>query len=267
MFLHIETDDRTHACIVHLRGEIDLGNVEEVRVGLEHWIETGFDQVVLDLSEVTYVDSTVLGLLVWMDHLLAPSGGKVVLVGASRDVSRILELSGLVGVAPTLATRQTVEEALDGLAPASAAGALRWTESILLPAQVESLARVRSTVCRLLEKVELTETARFDIRVAVGEALANAVRHGSPGGEADQVRIDVTSFEDRVVIEVRDSGSGFDFETVADADDLYALGGRGVLFMKALMDDVSFSRDERSKGTVVRLEKRLRVREHETTEH
>jgi serine/threonine-protein kinase RsbW len=213
--------------------------------------------VVLDLREVTYVDSSALGLIVWLDHKLSPADGRLLMAGASKDVERILELSGLVGVAPTIGTSDSVDEAVDSLdGHAPAAGALRWSESIVLPAEVSSLAKVRKAVCDMLEPVRLTGSARFDVKVAVGEALANAVRHGSPGGGTDQVRIDVTLYADRVVIEVRDTGGGFDASDVPTAD-LYASGGRGVLFMRALMDEVSFRSDGESGGTVVQLTKRL----------
>jgi stage II sporulation protein AA (anti-sigma F factor antagonist) len=255
----MERDARTEACIVHLSGEIDIATVPDIQAALEKAIDTGCRQAVLDLARVTYIDSSALGLLVWLDHELAPNEGKVVIAGANTDVSRILELSGLVGVAPTISARESVDSALAGLEP-SEAGELRWTETILLPARADSLAGVRSQVAEVLEPVELTEAARFDIKVAVGEAVANAVRHGSPGGERDEVRIDVSAFDDRVVIEVRDRGHGFDDGDTPSGDDLFASSGRGLVFMRALMDDVDFESDADGGGAVVRLVKRLSLR-------
>ncbi len=260
MDLELERDDRTEACIVRLTGEMDIATVPDIQDALEGAIDTGCRQAVLDLAGVTYIDSSALGLLVWLDHELAPHEGRVVMVGANADVSRILELSGLIGVAPTISTRESVRSALAGLEPYTGASELLWTESIILAANPEALAGVRSKVCEVLEQVELSEAARFDVKVAVGEAVANAVRHGSPGGEEDEVRVDVSGYDDRVVIEVRDRGRGFDGGEALTGDDLFAPDGRGLIFMRALMDEVDFDSDAESGGAVVRLVKRLCVR-------
>lgn len=260
MDLEVDRDDRTEACIVRMTGEIDIATVPDIQEALEGAIDTGCRQAVLDLAAVTYIDSSALGLLVWLDHELAPHEGKVVIAGANQDVSRILELSGLIGVAPTISARESVGSALAGLEPSSGAGEVLWTEAVVLPARPESLATVRAKVCEALERVELSEAARFDVKVAVGEAVANAVRHGSPGGEDDEVRIDVSGYDDRVVIEVRDRGLGFDGGDAPTGDDLFASGGRGLIFMRALMDEVDFDVDAEGGGAVVRLVKRLSVR-------
>ena len=76
---------------------------------------------------------------------------------------------------------------------------------------------------------------------------------------ADDVRVVVSTYEDRVAIQVQDTGAGFDQENPpAAGDDLFASGGRGVLFMRALMDEVTFEREPSTGGTIVTLEKRVR---------
>jgi anti-anti-sigma factor len=259
MSVRIERDRETRACVVRMSGEIDLGVVPEIRDELGEIVNSGCVRVILDLAEVSYIDSTALGLLVWLDRQLAPFEGRLYVSGANPDVARILELSGLIGVAPTISARATVEDALAGLEHVDEGATPVWSESIVLPADVESLARVREAVVDLLESVGMSESALFDVKVAVGEALANAVRHGSPGGESDEVTVDVVAYEDRVRVIVRDSGHGFDGVEGVDGDDVFAAGGRGILFMRALMDNVEFSRDPAG-GTAVLLEKHLRLR-------
>jgi len=261
MEVTVEKDPGARAHVLRLSGEIDHANVPEIREMLDKIVDTGCFHVVFDLEHVSYLDSAGLGLIVWLDHRLAPGDGRLILVGANKDVSRILELAGLIDVAPTISASETVEAALTGLEPSKPTAVLHWSESILLPAQTESLASVRGAVCDLLSTVDIGPSALFDVKVAVGEALANAIRHGSPGGENDQIRIDVSAYEDHVTIQVRDRGTGFDAEgDMPSGDYLFAAGGRGVLFMRALMDHVEFSRDATTGGTVVTLEKRLRVR-------
>lgn len=241
------------ACVVRLQGDIDMSVVPELRGSLDEALSQGCDNVVLDLSEVVYADSSALGLLVWLDHRLRPSGGRLVLAGATQDVGRILELSGLVTVAASIAMSDDVNTALDGLELPEVTTDPLWRERIDLVADVDKLATVREEVCCILEPLQFADSALFDIKVALGEALANAVRHGSPMGQATQVTVDVIAYDDRVILEVMDTGVGFD-GSHAGSDDLYAPSGRGIMFMRALMDRVEFEPADIG-GTLVRLTK------------
>jgi serine/threonine-protein kinase RsbW len=255
MSVGFERPDGASACVVRLSGELDMSVVPEVRAVVEGALESGCASIVLDLADVTYADSSALGLLVWLDRMLRPVEGSLVLAGANRNVTRVLELSGLVGFAPCVALAADAGAALARLSSVPERGDAVWEERIDVPALVEHMSRVRARVCELAGPLGLTETSLFDLRVAVGEALANAVRHGSPGGEHDEVAVTVSAFPDRVTVAVQDTGHGFDGASESGVD-VYASGGRGVLFMRALMDHVEFTRAEDG-GTVVRLTKRL----------
>lgn len=255
MTVQVSREGDSRACVVTLDGEVDLAVVPEVREELEAVIGAGCSEIVLDLTEVTYADSTALGLLVWLDRRLSPLGGKLVLCGANRDVARILELSGLIGVAPTISARATLAEALSGVDFGGAESAPEWTETLTAPADVERLASTRMRVIELLQPLSLDESALFDVKVAVGEALANAVRHGSPGGPDDEIAVSVSAYADRISVSVADSGCGFD-GAPASSDDVYASSGRGIMFMRALMDSVQFVSCEGG-GTMVTLVKSI----------
>lgn len=256
MSVQIDTKTAESVCVVHLEGEVDIALVPEIRRQLDSTISSGCRNMVLDLTAVTYADSSALGLLVWIDHRLAPTGGKLVLVGANRDVTRVLELSGLVGVAPSISASPTVTSAIEGLEMRVEERPELWKRRVTLPARIEELSSARQEVVEALEPLHLPEATLFDIKVAVGEALANAVRHGSPHGGNDQVGVDVSGYDDRVVIRVHDTGSGFSGEA-SSAGDVYAAGGRGVMFMRALMDRVDFEVGPEG-GTTVTLVKHLR---------
>jgi anti-anti-sigma factor len=255
MTVRIERESGSPACVVCVDGDIDLAVVPEMQGSIDSVVTSGCVNVVLDLSHVGYADSSALGLLVWLDHRLGPLGGKLVLAGADHNVSRVLELSGLVGVAPSISASSTVRQALQGLEMAPEPPEPLWSEEMRVQASVETLAQTRTKVVELLEPLRVPEAVMYDIKVAVGEALANAVRHGSPHGGSDHVCVEVVAYSDRVVVKVRDSGCGFDGDSSC-ADDVYASGGRGVMFMRALMDRVEFSRCD-GQGTTVTLTKRI----------
>lgn len=239
--------------MVRLFGDIDMSVVPDLKAYFEEALDEGCMNLVLDLAEVAYADSSALGLLVWLDHRLMPVGGRMILAGADENVTRILELSGLSTVAASLAMSPDVSTALGGLNLPHMPADEEWHETLVMRASVEGLGAMRERVCVLAKPLGFTDSALFDIRVALGEALANAVRHGSPeDGEAD-VLVNMFAYPDRLVLEIVDFGSGFD-GTHAQSRDVYAPGGRGVTFMRALTDRVEFERPQAG-GTLVRLVK------------
>jgi anti-anti-sigma factor len=243
-------------CMARIEGDLDMTTVGDVREAVGEALERGCRNVVLDLSHVAYVDSSCISLLVWLNRVLEPRYGKLVLAGANRDVSRVLELSGLLRVAPVITTATDETEALSALEMSVVVHEPEWEKKLRFPADTGELAAARQRVIELLAGLGIPESTMFDIRVAVGEALANAMRHGSPGGSSDTVGVVVEVYEDRIAVVVSDQGCGFD-GTLPDVSALYAASGRGVLFMRALMDRVEFTQCDGG-GTSVRLEKHVK---------
>ena len=104
-----------------------------------------------------------------------------------------------------------------------------------------------------VKDVGLPPDRREDFAVAVSEALSNAAVHGNRqrSGWDVVVTIEVTPGT-RAVVDVKDSGDGFDVASLADPTEprrLLAPAGRGVYMMRRLVDDVSYN----EKGNRVRL--------------
>jgi len=85
-----------------------------------------------------------------------------------------------------------------------------------------------------------------DIRLAVYEALVNAIAHGNENDPARKVAVacfcECRDAENLLVV-IRDEGSGFHPDTVPDPrseEMLYASHGRGIFLMRQLMDEVSY---------------------------
>jgi serine/threonine-protein kinase RsbW len=239
MLIEVRPTDGPDACVVQVTGDIDMMSAPALREKLDATLDSGCKNVVLDLSRVAYADSSALSLLIWLDRRLSPLDGRLMLAGANRDITRILELSGLVQIAHTVGTSPNVAAALEGLELAEKVDEPILTETITMPARTDALSTVREEVCKVIGRLRMADSSLFDIKVALGEALANAVRHGSPAGEEDTVTVRIEGYKDRVVLRVSDMGTGFDGSHEGDKD-VYAAGGRGVLFMRALMDRVDF---------------------------
>jgi serine/threonine-protein kinase RsbW len=86
--------------------------------------------------------------------------------------------------------------------------------------------------------------ARFNLRVALSEALANAIIYGNrldPGKVVD-VRVVITA--SRLSLHVADEGEGFDPATIPDPtapERIEAEDGRGLFLIRQLVDEVRFN--------------------------
>lgn len=87
--------------IVPLQGELDAFTAPTVRESLHTGVERARGGVlVVDLAGVTFLDSTVLGLLVGSLRRMRESGGELELVYPPHPASRIFTLTGLDALFP-----------------------------------------------------------------------------------------------------------------------------------------------------------------------
>jgi len=124
-------------------------------------------------------------------------------------------------------------------------------ESLEIPSQGSKLLRVRQFVEKLAADCGYNKSEIFDIKVSVGEACANAIEHGSPGGKRNKIKITFDYRDNCTVIEVSDEGVFKPRFPALDTQLNYR--GRGIPFMLALMDEVEIKEGE--SGTTVRLVK------------
>lgn len=116
---------------------------------------------------------------------------------------------------------------------------------LTMPSLVEIL---RPAVERVVEAARhlagLDRDAAFRVRVALGEAVANAVLYGS-GEDPDRlVRIDLETASGELRVRVTDDGSGFDPTAVPDpttAAGVERNRGRGLFLMRSLTDELRFN--------------------------
>lgn len=118
----------------------------------------------------------------------------------------------------------------------------------------DSLARVRSFAADIAARLGFTGHDIYDIKVAVGEAIANAIEHGSPRGEENHAKI--TCLFDKGVLTIKIIDEGIFRRAIPSPDDTVNYRGHGILLMLALMDRVTI--DESPNGTTVSLTKIFR---------
>jgi len=87
-------DRRDEAVVVALAGELDLYNAEEVRTALLDACAAEPEVLVVDLEQVTFIDSTALGVLIEARSRMADRSG-FRLAAPGLETRRALEVSGL----------------------------------------------------------------------------------------------------------------------------------------------------------------------------
>jgi anti-sigma regulatory factor (Ser/Thr protein kinase) len=133
----------------------------------------------------------------------------------------------------------------------------RPTAHLLLPCRSESVPTARALLHRDLERWEVPEEVADAIMLACGEAVTNAVVHGSWGQRDTVMVIRWAMAGGRFSFSVQDRGPGFESSRTAISRRAHPSQnrGRGLYIMHALMDRVVV--DSGLTGTRILLEKAL----------
>jgi serine/threonine-protein kinase RsbW len=85
---------------------------------------------------------------------------------------------------------------------------------------------------------------RFNLRVALGEALTNAILYGTRSDPSKLVGLRVRFGHTTIEMEVNDDGEGFDHTCLPDPtapEHVNATSGRGIYLIRSLVDEVYFN--------------------------
>ncbi len=112
-----------------------------------------------------------------------------------------------------------------------------------------ALERMVNRVLRTLVESGSRNGQLAAVELALREALANAVLHGSDGNRQKQVRVECFQHGDgSVLLVVRDHGQGFDparLEDPTHPENIYRDCGRGIFLIRHFVDQVQFARGGR----------------------
>ena len=108
--------------------------------------------------------------------------------------------------------------------------------------------RLTDCVCMRMRELPLSERDRFRLKLAIHEALTNALEHGNGNDESKKIVVTLRHLPHEVDIAVEDEGDGFDPATVPDPTDeehLLREGGRGIFLIQRYADECRFENDGR----------------------
>jgi anti-sigma B factor antagonist len=112
----IEVSPDGDVAVVAIRGEHDLATADALRRELEELRARG-RPLVVDLTEATFIDSAVLGVLIGEHDRATEHGvrvGFVVGQGSGHSVRKIIDLAGVRSVLPISDTRDAALESVRG---------------------------------------------------------------------------------------------------------------------------------------------------------
>ncbi len=128
------------------------------------------------------------------------------------------------------------------------------TFTLSVPSRLEEVGRAEEAILGRAEHHQFGERERFAIKLALEEALANAIKHGNRFDPGRKVEIRCAIDGEKAEITVGDEGEGFELDAIPDPtrdENLEKPYGRGVMLMQAYMDEVRFE----AGGTRVRMVK------------
>jgi anti-sigma B factor antagonist len=98
--------------VVAVSGEVDVYSAPALKDSLTELLQSGVSSVVVDLSDVAFLDSTGLGALVEARSATTEAGGALPLVCSQERILKLFAITGLDGV---FAIHPTVDDAIGSL--------------------------------------------------------------------------------------------------------------------------------------------------------
>jgi len=114
---------------------------------------------------------------------------------------------------------------------------------VAIPSEPEAARLLQEMIEAQLRQQRFDDREIFGIRLALEEALVNAIKHGNQMDRSKKVHVHFRVEPDRFHIHITDEGTGFDPDDVPDpqaAENLERCCGRGLLLMRHYMSEVTF---------------------------
>lgn len=119
-----------------------------------------------------------------------------------------------------------------------------YPADVFIPSDPAEARRIQEDIEKALKAHQFSEYDIFGIKLALEEAMVNAIKHGNQMDRAKKVRIAYQIAADRFDILIVDEGPGFDPSDVPDPTDVENLErpcGRGLMLMRHYMTEVTYN--------------------------
>jgi len=140
----------------------------------------------------------------------------------------------------------------DTLKPVRIFPGLKQIVRFEVPSSLDYVSGAANQLLELLVRYGIISLGEINLKIALVEALTNAMEHGHGFNPQQRVKVEAIIDEHKGEIKISDEGKGFNHRDLPDPtapENLYKPRGRGIYMMYRLMDEVRFNR----RGNSVRL--------------
>jgi len=229
------------AGLITFSEELSFANADDLIGQIEHRVAQRTPKVVLDLANVGLLDSSGLRAILSGRRRCEEAGVSFELASVSDYAARIIEIAGLTRFFK-LDSEANIpgSEVEQGSVPEYSEEGRR-TQDFVAVSDPSVIPVLREQVTQAALEAGASGELLCDIQIAVGEALTNAYKHGSPRKGHDRIQVRCITCPNALVVEVEDAGEPFDPDGASPPDPRELKShGMGIYLMRQAMDVVEF---------------------------
>jgi serine/threonine-protein kinase RsbW/sigma-B regulation protein RsbU (phosphoserine phosphatase) len=267
-------DDVTH---VVLEGRFDTTGAQEISESFQQATAARERPAMIDLSQVDFLASRGIGVLIASGNRLRKSGHKLVLIGPQPLVDAALRTMRVDLVTPIAADVDEALRILQGGHVASSVPAAPVTAAeepqaprisdqpapavvvegqltLAIKNEIAELKDVSAALAEFLAAHKVPHRAAYAVHLAIDELVANVIHYAYVDDDVHIIDVALTIQPDQAILNIEDDGRPFDPRT-GPALDLDAeerrVGGLGLLMVLDMVDALKYQRvDERNRVEV-----------------
>jgi serine/threonine-protein kinase RsbW len=129
--------------------------------------------------------------------------------------------------------------------------------ALTIPAKAEYMVLPRLALTGLARMRALEADVVADLKLALTEACSNSIRHAYDKGTHGNVEVQYELTNEKLAVEVRDEGNGFDPASMRAASGELDEGGLGIAIIRALVDELDIGPRPDQPGSRLRFTKYL----------
>jgi anti-anti-sigma factor len=269
------SDDITH---VVLNGRLDTNATEEIEESFSQATAAREQPAIIDLSQIDFMASRGIGMLLSSSKRLRKGGHKLVLLKPQPLVDSSLRTARMETVMPIaydLDEAIRIIRGLQGSAPAAAARPPVPTDSSPRPGseptaatadadevklaiknELSELNNVNAVLARFLQAHSVPKRASYAVSLAIDELVVNVMRYAYVDDDTHTINLDLVIQDDQIVLQIVDDGRPFDPRTGPQLD-LHAedrqVGGLGLILVLDMVDALKYQRVDEKNCVEVRI--------------